>query len=381
MNLIDELARIKSMMGLINEQVVTNYDSLYDYKKEGDKYYAKKKNANEWKPLSGNPLQSVKSKVFNQGIKTKNTNNQSSKTPSCPAFPKSSGVDISLIPKYQYEATILMSSGIPQRSACEISFIKVRPQYQNKPFFVIDTLQNLIYLFDKNGKFVAKSPTLDGYNAQSQDVDAVAKALWSMNERVAKHGYVWDQNRKIYVDTKDKNKTLTQKQIYDLIDKDKSRFIPKGIYSIRYIASNPEYAGGQDNVFLLQTSDGKNISQAVHGFYNEPSRVEALQKLKKSIKTNMNSPSVPSEFTKLVEDYMNTSEFNKSYGCINVPDEFIRKAKPYAKMNANIFVVGETSQNYLVQNNSKFFEQMGVGEKCVDPTTLGTEIPQLNNIA
>ena len=379
MKLNEEISRMKSIMGLIIEQVVTTYDTIWDYKKEGDKYYTKKKNGGEWKSLSGEPLEVVKSKVFRE--RSNKNNNEPKQSQSCPAFPKSSGVNNSLFPKYQSEAKVLMSSGIPKRSACEISFVKIRPEYQNKPFFVVDTLQNLIYLFDKNGMFVAKSPTLDGYHAQSQDVNVVAKALWSMDERAVKHGYVWDKNKKIFTHSKDKNKTMTVKQIYDLIDKDKSRFIPKGIYSIRYITTKPDYVGGEDNMFLLQTSDGKKLNHAIHGFYNEPPRVEALKKLKKSIKTDINSPTVPSQFLKLVQDYMNTSEFNKSYGCINVPEDFIKKAQPYAKMNANIFVVGETEQNYLVQNDTKFFEQMGVGEQCVNPATLGNEIPQLDNLA
>lgn len=49
---------------LISEQVVTDYDSVWDYKKEGDNYFTKKKTSDSWIKLSGNALNTVKSKVF-----------------------------------------------------------------------------------------------------------------------------------------------------------------------------------------------------------------------------------------------------------------------------------------------------------------------------
>jgi len=60
---------------LISEQVVTDYDSVYDYKKEGDNYFTKKKTSDSWIKLSGNALNSVKSKVFGDSStqSTKNT--------------------------------------------------------------------------------------------------------------------------------------------------------------------------------------------------------------------------------------------------------------------------------------------------------------------
>jgi hypothetical protein len=60
---------------LISEQVVTDYDSIYDYKKEGNNYFTKKKTSDSWIKLSGNALNTVKSKVFGDSStqSTKNT--------------------------------------------------------------------------------------------------------------------------------------------------------------------------------------------------------------------------------------------------------------------------------------------------------------------
>jgi hypothetical protein len=107
-------------------------------------------------------------------VSTPKNNDKSVQKQYCEAFPKTPDVNSSLIPKYQTEAGNLISLGIPPRTACEISFIKIRPKFNGKSFFVVDTLQNLIYLFDSSGKFVAKSQTLDGEDAQSQDVKKIA---------------------------------------------------------------------------------------------------------------------------------------------------------------------------------------------------------------
>jgi hypothetical protein len=44
--------------------IVTDFDSVWDYKKEGNKYYAKKKGDNKWLLTSGNSKDAIKSKVF-----------------------------------------------------------------------------------------------------------------------------------------------------------------------------------------------------------------------------------------------------------------------------------------------------------------------------
>lgn len=52
--------------------IITDFDSTWDYKKEGNKYYTKKKGENKWVLISGNFEELIKSKVF----KTKNSENK-----------------------------------------------------------------------------------------------------------------------------------------------------------------------------------------------------------------------------------------------------------------------------------------------------------------
>jgi hypothetical protein len=300
----------------------------------------------------------------------------------CPAHPKSADVNPNLEKNYQTEAAKLIGNGIPTRTSCEISFIKLRPKFSNKSFFVFDGSQNLIYLFDKTGNFVAKSYVLDGADAQSQDTEKIAQALWTWQQQVESLGFKWDPKMQKYLDKTNKNRTYSNDLIYNAIDKNDTRFFPKGVYSIAGLSTDNEYAGGQDNLFRVETLDGKKIAQAIHGFYNEAPRVAALEELKNKMgkSASPKSAAVPQEFLNMVEKYKSTQKFNKSYGCINLPTDFLKIAKPYA-VGAMLFVIGETQNNYLVQNADTFFQKMGNAENCSNPTSLGIELPNLEMTA
>ena len=45
-------------------QIVTDFDGVWDYKKDGNKYYTKKKGTDKWILTSGNAEESIKTKVF-----------------------------------------------------------------------------------------------------------------------------------------------------------------------------------------------------------------------------------------------------------------------------------------------------------------------------
>jgi hypothetical protein len=373
----------------------------YEYKRVGDVYYTRKKGSSSWIKTSGKSSEAIATKIYKKSPSKGSPQNSSpnksvsskpkssappAKTPPatkkcCEPHPETPDVDKSMEPLYQSEAAKLIAKGIPSRTACEISFIKIRPKFKGKAFFVIDTLQNLIYLFDKNGKFVAKGQTLDGSDAQSQDAKKIAQALWAFQERVEKMGFKYDPVKKTIIDSTGANRTYNHKLFYDSIDKSDSRFFPKGIYSISGLTSKSDYAGGANNVFQVQTLDGKVISQAIHGFYNEAPRIEALEKLKKAMGSKATSPEVNPEFIDLVEKYMSSSKFNKSYGCINVSLDFLELAKPHAVKGTLVFVIGETKNNYLVQNSEEFFDKMGNSKMCIDPKSLGKEIPTIDAIA
>lgn len=297
----------------------------------------------------------------------------------CPVPPSYNDVDKLKVSQYQSTAGELISKGVPKRSACEVSYVSIRPKFSNKNFFVVDTRHNTIYLFNKEGKFVEKSYTIDGYNAQSQDAKKIAEALWSWSDEVKATGFVWDKQVGGYKDKTGKNRKYDHELVYDYIDKNKKRFFPKGIYSIGFLSGDKNYIGGPNNVFNITTLDGsKNLAAAIHGFYNEPPRVNAMLELKRAMgkSASPTSMSIPDSFIKTVEQYMGTSKFNKSYGCINIPDDFLKIARPYA-VGALVFVIGETENNYLVQAD-KFYQSMGQSEQCPNVESLGQILPKID---
>lgn len=64
----------------LSEQVVTDHDSKYDYKKEGGDYFYKSKGTNNWKKSSGNSLESIKTRVFNEKPSKPKTTTSKSKS-------------------------------------------------------------------------------------------------------------------------------------------------------------------------------------------------------------------------------------------------------------------------------------------------------------
>ena len=63
--ILSEVTRIKEMMGIIVEQVVTDYDNNYDYKKEGEQYFTKRKGTDKWIKATGESERAIRNRVFN----------------------------------------------------------------------------------------------------------------------------------------------------------------------------------------------------------------------------------------------------------------------------------------------------------------------------
>lgn len=74
---ISEISRVKELMGVISEQVVTDYDSSYDYKKEDGKYYTRRKGSNNWTEAKGSSLNAIKSKVFGDSSSSSSSSSSS----------------------------------------------------------------------------------------------------------------------------------------------------------------------------------------------------------------------------------------------------------------------------------------------------------------
>lgn len=368
----------------------------YQYKKVGDKYFYAKKGDQNWVAAS-NPkaIEAIRTKIF--GVKSTTPITPKSAQPKttqpaktekvpqmCPVL-SSSSRDIEDLNKIlalwksfdkineviNKWAVYYKSSGITDRVSCQIALNKIRPAYKDKNLIIIDSLQHLIYIFAPDGKFIAKSEMISGKNKQSQSPEVIAQALKTTEETAKDLGFKWDPSQRKFVDTTGKGRKFSNDLIYDMIDKTKSRFLPKGTYTTSSkIESDPEYAGRVQNLIHLMKGD-KVLNQAIHGYYLEAPRTKALAVADKVI-SNPNDPKVSKEFLDLISG--GKVNLSYSYGCINVPTDFVDEIRKYAA-NAYVFNIGETGNNYLVDNVENFFEKMTTQPSCPSPRSLGAENP------
>jgi len=265
-----------------------------------------------------------------------------------------------------------VEQGFPQRVSCELSLNKIRPDYKDKNLIIVDTLQKLIYVFDKDGKFVGKSAIISGIEKQSSDSKKIAKSLLTWEEQANKLGFKWDDTKRTFYDATGKNRKYDDEIIYRDTEKEKLRFLPKGLFTTgSKLTSDVEYAGKSQNMLSL-FKNGEEISQAIHGYYVEKPRTIALQKAKQLL-TSPTDPKVTKEFL----DSISTSKLNlsKSYGCINIPSEFLPTLRKYM-VNSYVFNIGETGDNYLVDNSENFFNKMMNTEGCPSPESFGGKTPE-----
>lgn len=377
---------------LINEEEYINktHDKAYDYKFSNGKYYYSIKNKDRW-------VLAEPGSTAERAIKTKVIFNPSTTATPCQAItPNSQIKDLSQIvnsvkSKYpninpykiingfmaKYSKTY-QAQGIPQRICCELALIKLRPGYKNKNVFVLDTALKQLYLYDKTGKFIAKTTVISGGDKQKTDPKAIAQALISWEDEAKQVGFEFDYSKGEYIDKTGKGRKYDPELVYAHTKKTGSRFLPKDIYTTTSLSSDDEYAGKENNVLSLKTSGGDIISQAIHGYYIEKPRTEALKKAKEFM-SRPNDPKISQELMDLVLG--GKANLSQSYGCINVPPNFLEYLRKYGE-NSYVFNMGEDKQNYLVDNTPNFFDKMINSQGCPSPRSLGaTPISDIQSFA
>jgi hypothetical protein len=263
-------------------------------------------------------------------------------------------------------ATALKGKGIPDRISCELALVKIRPGYNGKNYFVLDSKLKLLYLYDKNDKFIAQTPIISGENKQSDDATLMAKALMTWDEKAKNLGFEWDEENETYVDPTGQKK-YNDELIYSEVKKSKAAFLPKGIYTTSFgLGDEEEYAGKTNNVLNLE-KDGEIIAQAIHGYFLERPRTAAFTKAKQVL-ANPNDPKISQEFLDMVAK--GGVDLSQSFGCINVPENFLKYLRDYGT-NSFVFNMGEGENNYLVNNTPNFFDKMQNSQFCPSPQSLG----------
>ena len=242
----------------------------------------------------------------------------------------------------------LLNLGMPERITNQYIQIRKSAEYVGKSFFIVDTKENLIFLFDNNGNFVAKSPTIDGFNRQVNEGHLKDFALKTYDEKAKILGFKYNYLIFDYVDTTKKNRKLTNTLYFNFIGNTKTNFFPKGKYTISLVSTKKEYLGKNNNLYSIKTMDNKVICKAIHGLYKSEYRIKRMNELKSLIQSDFNNPSVSSKYRNKIIKNLDNNYYNNSFGCINVPEKFLELSSDYA-LYSLVFVLGENQNDYLVK--------------------------------
>ena len=233
---------------------------------------------------------------------------------------------------------------IPDRTACQIAFVKIRPQFTNKKIIITDSKNNLIYLFDENSNFVAKDPLLSGRSKQNKLQKDIADMTF--------------EEKKEYL-RKTLKKEPTDSQVMNL-----ASFLNPGVYQAGTSVTEPSYLGSGTNInYLKKVSDGKQLDHAIHGVKPTKDRLDALSAATSQIGSNSETPKVSGKYLQNVNSY----KLELSSGCLNLNKEFIDKYSLTIE-NSFLFNISEDKENYYVNNFNPLITDP---TKCYSPKSLG----------
>ena len=233
---------------------------------------------------------------------------------------------------------------IPDRTACQIAFVKIRPQFTNKKIIITDSKNNLIYLFDENSNFVAKDPLLSGRSKQNKLQKDIADMTFD--------------EKKEYLTNKFK-KVPTDSEVMNL-----ASFLNPAVYKTGISVTDDRYAGSGTNInYLTKVSDDKLVGPAIHGVKRTPERINALTNASSQIGSNSETPNVDSKYLQNVD----SNGLELSSGCLNVNKEFIDKYSLTIE-NSFLFNISENQENYYVNNFNPLITDP---TKCYSPQSLG----------
>lgn len=119
---------------ILKEQVVTNYDNNYDYKKENNNFYYKEKSSNDWILSKGKASQSIQQNVF------KEKTNTSSST------------------------KLKVDSSLSKQVVSQIKYLNENNLLKNMKFTILDDRNSQVYSFNPNYTLYKKYNVITGRN-------------------------------------------------------------------------------------------------------------------------------------------------------------------------------------------------------------------------
>ena len=384
---------------IISEEVISGKGGdPYEYRRDGNQYFTRKKGSNNWIKLTPETraYNAVK-KLFPQSTSTEksNTNQKKGEESLEDYLKRTQGYLWSSDPEaaekygkftasesdyYQTKARVKRAieltpdSEIPQifkgaggqRLNKEIYYIKKRPEYKGKAFFVHDPRMKLIAAFDTQHNLIAYTPTIIG--ADKIKTETITLEMWCKAS-----GFIYKPDAPGFAKKCVTKEGKVAKMDLDVLADIEARYLSSGIYMGGKPFYDPKYAGTSGIPNLMAIKDiktGMSLPNSLHALYKSRVRIETDALMKSYLKSG-EFGAIPEKYAKLVNRMLDTGQANLSYGCINVAPEFIQNPKvlEMAKTNPYIFVMSDEEDYYLVQMDSeqgaKYFNELqGDGTNC-----------------
>jgi hypothetical protein len=327
---------------VISEQVVqgTGGDP-YEYKKEGEKYFARKKGSSKWIEATENISKAIATKIFKVNVGSQKTT--STKTTVSPPSTNLKRPDINV----GSDTTAKIGQGSQRTTnyvmgeltrAWELmgkispkSYEQLNKIIQNKgmgsdSFIIVNKDASVASLFGPGYKYVTKSPITSGYfkDTGSKEDNLTYRKWFDLTmEYITKNPKSTDATKvKSYADSigvkvkdLDFDKHIKDKgvKIYSYIVLKEKGYAktPSGVYKLGTARSVKGYSGKGPNAFpLVDIETGEKIAQAVHGAAGK-NRESLLQR-------------AGGEDTSKSKDYTRVGS-----GCVNVDANFISQMQKY----------------------------------------------------
>jgi len=198
------------------------------------------------------------------------------------------------------------------RSACQVALNTIRPNYQDKPWLIVDQVKNTVYFFDNGGTYLTGTLAIMGKDQPTKEFEDWSKM--SYDERV-KSG------------------------LGDPISRAGGKFAPTGVFNAGPGQTYKQYTGAgtpedpKKNLWSYFDDSGKELVPAIHGVKDTKERIDAFKCVNGTTLTK-------------------NTNLDLSSGCINLPTSFLDKLGNMGIdiSKYRIFSLGD--KDYLVKNSS-----------------------------
>lgn len=371
---------IQLVKKILTEQVVQGIGSdPYEYKKEGDKYFARKKGANKWILAKGEPERAIKTKIFKDTSKVvpKTTPTTQKVDPKIGQRDfkdsdtryqrdtyqgyRDTNVKNIEYTKFKLAPYIKVFSKITDRGFQQLIKVAANPQFKNISFMIVDKSAAIAALFGPDYKYVGKSSITSGYvkdTGSKEDELSYQKWFQFSKDYAIKNPSSSDGKKikafadKLKIDIKNLDYNKHKQGFpysYPVLKEKGYAKTPSGTYKLGKSFAQKGFSGSGKNTFpLVNVDTGEQLPAAVHGAAGK-NRDELIKKASS-------------------QDIGTDKDFSRAgSGCVNVDANFISLIQKY---NPQYVIILPDTGNLVELPKAVPIETwtekiLGMSDKCV----------------